>query len=259
MKARIAELEAELDKANADLKETTEKLNHTQAQLEEQTAKYNEAVKQRDQLQTELDAAVAKAKKDAELIEDLNNTVTEFKDTVYDLQEEGDEEINKANGEITKAEGIIETANTELKDANDAQDAANAEVSEANADVEKFGNEVNGIMKNLADILNVYFPHDTIIVPQINCNPDKDLPYIRLLCQEHHPDLIIGVELGAMYAIMLHDYHRICINPCSWYVLRSFTNITALENLDKHLFDNLSEESRRKCWGFFIRSRRCCC
>ena len=115
--------------------------------------------------------------------------------------------------------------------------------------------QVNGIMKNLADILNVYFPHDTIIVPQINCNPDKDLPYIRLLCQEHHPDLIIGVELGAMYAIMLHDYHRICINPCSWYVTRSFTNITALENLDKHLFDNLSEESRRKCWGFFIRSK----
>lgn len=163
LKARIAELEAELDKANADLKETTEKLNHTQAQLEEQTAKYNEAVKQRDQLQTELDAAVAKAKKDAELIEDLNNTVTEFKDTVYDLQEEGDDEINKANGEITKAEGIIESANSELKKANDAQDAANAEVKEANADVEKFGNEVNEIMnkakdlkaKDIQDVLNL--------------------------------------------------------------------------------------------------------
>ena len=109
-----------------------------------------------------------------------------------------------------------------------------------------------GQMDNILDSIKACFPHDNIIVPQIEGNPDEDLPYIRLLCQEHHPDLIIGVELGGMYAIKLREYRRICINPNSWYVLRGIMNIMALENLHKHLFDDLSEESRRKCWGFFI-------
>ena len=107
-------------------------------------------------------------------------------------------------------------------------------------------------MDNISDSLKTSFPHDNVIVPKVKCNPDEDLPYIRLLCQELHPDLVIGVELGAMYAIKLHEYRRICINPNSWHVLRGIMNVMALENLDKHLFDNLSEESRRKCWGFFI-------
>ena len=110
----------------------------------------------------------------------------------------------------------------------------------------------SGLMDNISDSLKACFPHDNVIVPHIECNPDEDLPYIRLLCQGHHPDLIIGVELGAMYAITLQEYHRMCINPSSWSVVRGIMNVMALENLDKHLFDNLSEESRRKCWGFFI-------
>ncbi len=110
----------------------------------------------------------------------------------------------------------------------------------------------NRLMDNISDSIKVCFPHDNVIEPQIECNPDKDLPYIRLLCQQHHPDLVIGVELGGMYAIKLHEYHRICINPNSWHVLRRIANVMALENLDKHLFDDLSEESRKKCWGFFI-------
>ena len=109
-----------------------------------------------------------------------------------------------------------------------------------------------GLMDNISDSLKASFPLDNVIVPQIKSNPDEDLPYIKLLCQEHHPELVVGVELGAMYAITLHDYRRICINPNSWSVLRGIINVTALENLDKHLFDDLSEESRRKCWGFFI-------
>ena len=110
----------------------------------------------------------------------------------------------------------------------------------------------NRLMDNISDSIKACFPHDNVIEPQIECNPDKDLPYIRLLCQQHHPDLVIGVELGGMYAIKLHEYHRICINPNSWHVLRRIANVMALENLDKHLFDDLSEESRKKCWGFFI-------
>ena len=109
-----------------------------------------------------------------------------------------------------------------------------------------------GQMDNISDSLKVCFPHNNVIVPQIKSNPDEDLPYIRLLCQELHPDLVVGVELGGMYAIKLHEYRRICINPNSWHVLRGIMNVMALENLDKHLFDDLSEESRRKCWGFFI-------
>ena len=110
----------------------------------------------------------------------------------------------------------------------------------------------HGLMDNISDRVKAYFPHDNVLVPQIKCNPDEDLPYIRLLCQEHHPELVVGVELGGMYAIKLHEYHRICINPNSWYVLRGIMNVMALDILDKHLFDDLSEESRRKCWGFFI-------
>ena len=107
-------------------------------------------------------------------------------------------------------------------------------------------------MDNISDNIKACFPQDNVVVPHIKCNPDEDLPYIRLLCQEHHPDLVIGVELGGMYAIKLHEYRRICINPSSWNVLRGIMNVMALENLDNHLFDDLSEKSCRKCWGFFI-------
>ena len=111
----------------------------------------------------------------------------------------------------------------------------------------------NGNMMNVEKHIKEYFLNDNVIVPQIKSNPDEDLPYIRLLCQEYHPDLIIGVELGAMYAIKLQEYRRICINPSSWSIPRGIMNCQALEDLDKHLFDNLSDESRRNCWGFFIK------
>ena len=111
----------------------------------------------------------------------------------------------------------------------------------------------NGNMMNVENHIKDYFLNDNVIVPQIKSNPDEDLPYIRLLCLEYHPDLIIGVELGAMYAIKLHDYRRICINPSSWSIPKGIMNYQALENLDKHLFDNLSDESRKNCWGFFIK------
>ena len=111
----------------------------------------------------------------------------------------------------------------------------------------------NGNMMNVENHIKDYFLNDNVIVPQIKSNPDEDLPYIRLLCLEYHPDLIIGVELGAMYAIKLHDYRRICINPSSWSIPKGIMNYQALENLNKHLFDNLSDESRKNCWGFFIK------
>ena len=110
----------------------------------------------------------------------------------------------------------------------------------------------NRLMDNISDSIKACFPHDNVIEPQIECNPDKDLPYIRLLCQEYHPDLVVGVELGAMYTITLHEYRRICINPDLWSLPQDINHVTALEDMvEHHLYDDLSDENRNRCWGFF--------
>ena len=61
--------------------------------------------------------------------------------------------------------------------------------------------------------LRKIFPKINVLAPDIPVNPAEALPFLRKYCEERHPDLIIGTSMGAMYAMQMYDYKRLCVNP----------------------------------------------
>lgn len=61
--------------------------------------------------------------------------------------------------------------------------------------------------------LRVLMHQCEVICPDIPIHPTEAIEMLRTLCDEQHPDLIIGTSMGGMYAEMLHGYDRILINP----------------------------------------------
>ena len=103
---------------------------------------------------------------------------------------------------------------------------------------------------DMSELLKREFSQCEIIVPELFKRhqwlyPQDAIPYISDLCDQLCPDLIIGIGLGGCYTIKMHNYRRICINPSTFYTPMVFENSVALEELDNHLFDSLSENSRR--------------
>ena len=130
-------------------------------------------------------------------------------------------------------------------------------------------------MSNTVSCLRKLLPECQIIAPDIPIDPKEALPYLRQFCALHKPNLIIGTSMGAMYAMQMLDYQRICVNPALRMselpdVLKegsfdyfqptasgetSFTItdeiIQHFREMEQHLYDGLTDESRHLCWGFF--------
>ena len=130
-------------------------------------------------------------------------------------------------------------------------------------------------MSHTVDYLRKLMPECEIIAPHIPVDPQDALPYLRLLCGTYQPDLVIGTSMGAMYAMQMHDHKRICVNPALRMseltdVLKvgtfdyfqptasgktSFTIteeiIQHFKEMELHLYEGLTDESRHLCWGFF--------
>ena len=118
-------------------------------------------------------------------------------------------------------------------------------------------------------------PQYTVLAPDIPVNPKEALPFLKAYCEEHHPDLIIGTSMGGMYAMQMHDYKRICVNPAlrmseltEILKLGTFeyfqptqageTHFTITEDIienfremEAHMFDGVNQTNRQFCWGFF--------
>ena len=118
-------------------------------------------------------------------------------------------------------------------------------------------------------------PKFDVLVPDIPVNPAEALPFLKDYCQSHQPDLVIGTSMGGMYAMQMHDYKRICVNPALRMselidVLKPGTyeyfnptqsgethftitedTIQQFREMEAHLYDDLNEENRQWCWGFF--------
>lgn len=110
---------------------------------------------------------------------------------------------------------------------------------------------------DVPDFLRREFPQCEIIVPKMSIEhhwiyPQEAIPYVYNLCEQLHPDLLIGIGLGGYYAVMMHNYRRICINPTTYFTPMVFENVTELEEVEHHLFDNLTEESRRLLRCYFV-------
>ena len=61
--------------------------------------------------------------------------------------------------------------------------------------------------------LSKRLPECNVLAPDIPINPFEAMPFLQNYCKQHQADLIIGTSMGAMYAMQLTDYPRICVNP----------------------------------------------
>lgn len=64
-----------------------------------------------------------------------------------------------------------------------------------------------------AESLRRMLPEVEVISPDIPVDPTEALPYLRGLCEQEQPDLIIGTSMGAMYAQQMFGYKKILVNP----------------------------------------------
>lgn len=64
-----------------------------------------------------------------------------------------------------------------------------------------------------AESLRRMLPEVQVISPDIPVDPSEALPYLRCLCEQEQPDLIIGTSMGAMYAQQMFGFRKILVNP----------------------------------------------
>ena len=64
-----------------------------------------------------------------------------------------------------------------------------------------------------AEFLRKMLPEAEVISPDIPVDPVEALPYLKQLCEQEQPDLIIGTSMGAMYAQQMYGYKKILVNP----------------------------------------------
>ena len=101
------------------------------------------------------------------------------------------------------------------------------------------------------------------------------LPFLRGLCMNEVPDVVVGTSMGGMYAQQMRGYNRICVNPAfemskkskmltvgtHEYFKPRKDGTTHFEitpeiirhhaEMEKHQFDGITEEDRKQVWGMF--------
>ena len=123
--------------------------------------------------------------------------------------------------------------------------------------------------------LRNHLPEIEIVAPDIPVDPAEALPFLKQLCQQEQPDLIIGTSMGGMYAQQMRDFKRICVNPAFNMsklskVLRTgehqFLNrrkdnqktfritrdiIQHFNQMERLQFKDITPEQQQTCWGLF--------
>ena len=64
-----------------------------------------------------------------------------------------------------------------------------------------------------AELLRKLMPEVEVISPDIPVDPVEALPYLKQLCADLQPDLIIGTSMGAMYGQQMFGFKKILVNP----------------------------------------------
>ncbi len=113
---------------------------------------------------------------------------------------------------------------------------------------------------------------DEVIAPDIPIDPVDALPYLKELCKQERPDLIIGTSMGGMYAQQMRSFKRVLVNPAFTMstmskVLRTgeyqFYNgrydgaktfkitkdvIQHHNQMERQQFKNITPEEKETCW-----------
>ena len=67
----------------------------------------------------------------------------------------------------------------------------------------------SGTVTRIREVL----PQATVIAPDLPVHPEEAMALLHEVCEQEHPNLIIGTSMGGMYAEMLYGYDRILVNP----------------------------------------------
>lgn len=146
------------------------------------------------------------------------------------------------------------------------------EVSKTIVYLHGFGSSgLSGTVRYLRKLM----PDCNVLAPDLPIEPSEALAFLQNYCKEKQPDLIIGTSMGAMYAMQMNDYKRICVNPALRMseltdILRpgtfeyfqptqsGETHFTITEDIiqqfremEGHLYDGMNDINRQWCWGFF--------
>ena len=129
----------------------------------------------------------------------------------------------------------------------------------------------SGTVQTLRKIM----PDIEIIAPDIPVDPQEALPFLKELCRQVQPDLIIGTSMGGMYAQQMRGFKRICVNPAFNMsslskVLKTgeheFLNrrkdnqktfritrdiIQHFNQMERQQFKDITPEEQGLCWGLF--------
>ena len=129
----------------------------------------------------------------------------------------------------------------------------------------------SGTVKTLRELL----PDFDVVGPDIPVDPVEALPFLRGLCMNEVPDVVVGTSMGGMYAQQMRGYNRICVNPAfemskkskmltvgtHEYFKPRKDGTTHFEitseiichhaEMEKHQFDGITEADRTQVWGMF--------
>ena len=134
----------------------------------------------------------------------------------------------------------------------------------------------SGTVKTLRELL----PDFDVVAPDIPVDPAEALPFLRGLCMNEVPDIVVGTSMGGMYAQQMRGYNRICVNPAFEMSKKSemltvgtheyfnprkdgttYFEITPEiirhhAEMEEHQFDGITDEDRRHVWGMFADNDR---
>ena len=91
-----------------------------------------------------------------------------------------------------------------------------------------------------AESLRRMLPEVEVISPDIPVDPSEALPFLRALCEQVKPDLIIGTSMGAMYAQQMFGYKKICVNPAF-----NMSTLSKVFRTGEHKFLNGRKDSQK--------------
>ena len=124
--------------------------------------------------------------------------------------------------------------------------------------------------------LRTVMPQAKVIAPDLPIDPHEAITLLHRICNEEHPDLIIGTSMGGMYAEQLRGFDRICINPAleiaetmkahgmtgtqqfqnprldgiqEFYVDKAL--VKAYRDVSEQRFVGLTDEDCQHVWGLF--------
>ena len=129
----------------------------------------------------------------------------------------------------------------------------------------------SGTVKTLRELL----PDFDVIAPDIPVDPAEALPFLRGLCMNEVPDVVVGTSMGGMYAQQMRGYNRICVNPAFEMSKKSKMHMVGTHEyfkprkdgtthfeitseiirhhaeMEEHQFNGITEEDRKQVWGMF--------